>query len=94
MSLKIGILKEPAHENRVSLLPEQASVLIKKGIIVYLEKEAGAKAAASDHAYQAAGVMLAERKEVIDHADVILSIHPLDDIKDKAVVVGVYQPLY
>lgn len=94
MSLKIGILKEPAHENRVSLLPEQASVLIKKGITVYLEKEAGAKAAASDHAYQAAGVMLAERKEVIDHADVILSIHPLDDIKDKAVVIGVYQPLY
>jgi NAD(P) transhydrogenase subunit alpha len=94
MSLKIGILKEPAYENRVSLLPEQASLLIKKGITVFIEKDAGAKASASDRAYLAAGATVFDRNDVIGKADVILSIHPFDDIKDKAVVIGVYQPLY
>jgi NAD(P) transhydrogenase subunit alpha len=94
MSLKLGILKEPAHENRVSFLPEQASVLIKKGITVYIEKGAGAKASATDHAYESAGATVSERNDVIRDSDVILSIHPFEDIKDHAVVIGVYQPLY
>jgi NAD(P) transhydrogenase subunit alpha len=94
MSLTIGILKEPAHENRVSLLPEQASTLIKKGIIVYAENGAGEKAYANDAAYEAAGVKLADRNTVINLSAVILSIHPFDAIKSGVVVVGVYQPLY
>lgn len=94
MSLKIGILKEPVYENRISLLPEQAISLIKKGITVYVEKGAGIKAFASDEAYVAAGAQMAERSSVISESDVLLAIHSFEEIKEKAVVVGVYQPLY
>ena len=94
MSLKIGILKEPVYENRISLLPEQVISLIKKGITVYVEKGAGIKAFTSDEAYLAAGALMAERSSVISDSDVLLSIHSFEEIKEKAVVVGVYQPLY
>ena len=94
MSLKIGILKEPVYENRISLLPEQVISLIKKGITVYVEKGAGVKAFASDEAYVAAGALMAERSSVISESDALLAIHSFEDIKEKAVVIGVYQPLY
>ena len=75
MSLKIGILKEPVYENRISLLPEQVISLIKKGITVYVEKGAGVKAFASDEAYVAAGALMAERSSVISESDALLAIH-------------------
>ena len=94
MSLKIGILKEPAHENRVSLLPEQVTSLVKKGIVVCVEKGAGARAFASDNAYQSAGAILEDRQTIISDADVLLSIHAFDDVKNNKVLIGVYQPLF
>jgi len=94
MSLTIGIIKEPAQENRVSLLPEQASTLIKKGIIVYAEHGAGAQAYANDSAYESVGVKMADRATVIGESSVILAIHPFESAKSGAVVVGYYQPLF
>ncbi len=35
--MTIGILKEPAHETRVSLLAEAVATLTKKGITVLVE---------------------------------------------------------
>ena len=94
MSLIIGILKEPAHENRVSLLPEQAATLVKKGITIYVEQGAGVKAFAGDAAYEAAGAKLTDRNTVITQSSLILAIHPAESIPDNAILLGVYQPLF
>ncbi|MBO9684902.1 MAG: NAD(P)(+) transhydrogenase (Re/Si-specific) subunit alpha, partial [Flavisolibacter sp.] len=45
--MTVGILKEPSHETRVSLLPEAVAQLTKKGITVLVETSAGVKAAAN-----------------------------------------------
>ena len=46
-----GILKEPPGENRVSLLPEQAEILINKKVKVLVETGAGETAFAGDALY-------------------------------------------
>ena len=56
--MTIGVLREPAHESRVSLLPEAVAVLIKKNISVVVESGAGLKAFASDNDYINAGAQL------------------------------------
>jgi NAD(P) transhydrogenase subunit alpha len=94
MSFKIGILKEPAHENRVSLLPDQVASLVNKGVSVFIEKEAGARAYASDSAYVHAGAEVTDRNRVIELADLLLAIHSFEDVKNNTIVIGVYQPLY
>lgn len=89
----LGVLKEPGFETRVSLLPETVSALIKKNIQVLVEESAGAKAFAADADYTAAGASVKSRSEVLQQADVLLSIHqPTDNISNK-ILIGVYQPL-
>jgi NAD(P) transhydrogenase subunit alpha len=89
----LGVLKEPGFETRVSLLPETVSALIKKNIQVLVEEGAGAKAFAADADYTTAGASVKSRSEVVQQADVLLSIHqPADGISNK-ILIGVYQPL-
>jgi len=89
----LGVLKEPAFETRVSLLPETVSALIKKNIQVLVEDGAGAKAFAADADYTAAGATVKSRSEVLQAADLLLSIHqPTESISNK-ILLGVYQPL-
>lgn len=78
----IGILKETGTENRVSILPGEVTALKKMGIEVLVELKAGERAYAPDIAYQSAGALTVERKEVISKADMLLSVHPplADDI--------------
>ena len=94
----IGILKEPAHETRVSLLPEAVAALTKKGVALIVEKNAGLKAFASDEDYTKAGAYIKERAEIISGADVILAIHQPDASEipqlSKKIIIGVYQPLF
>ena len=91
----VGILKEPQAETRVSLLPEAAAQLIKKGIEVFVETGAGLKASASDADYEKAGAKIVSAQEVVSSADVILSIHqPILPIPASKVLIGVFQPLY
>lgn len=76
----IGILKETGTENRVAILPGEVCALKKMGIEVIVELHAGQRAFASDDAFRKAGAMLAERKEVISKAAMLLSVNPpLDD---------------
>ena len=58
------------------MLPGEVSVLKKMGIEVIVELHAGEKAFASDDAYLAAGAIIAERKEVISKAEMLLSVNP------------------
>jgi NAD(P) transhydrogenase subunit alpha len=71
-----GILSEPAYENRVAILPAEASVLGKMGLEVLVEKGAGKRSFASDKDYENAGATTAARKEIIARADMILTINP------------------
>ncbi len=93
----IGLLKEPAYETRISLLADAVPPLLKKNIQVFVQEDAGVKAFSSNEAYTAAGATVTSRKEIIQSADIILAIHPLDiseisALKSK-ILVGVYQPL-
>lgn len=95
----IGILKEPAGENRVSMLPEQLASLVKLGIQVWVEKDAGINAFASNEAYITAGAIINDRKTVIQSANILLgywsiSSEELQDSPKGTVLVGVYQPLF
>lgn len=97
--MKIGVLKEPSPETRVSLLPEHVTTLKKWNTEVLIEKGAGTTAFAADEKYLEAGATAADRKELLQSSDIILSINPpvQEDIvflKTGAVLLGIYQPLY
>ena len=96
--MTIGVLKEPNNETRVSLLPEHIAVLKKQQVNVIVEKSAGEKAFASDEQYVNAGTSIGSRMEVLQSADIILSISPLttEDIANckSKIFLGLYQPLF
>jgi H+-translocating NAD(P) transhydrogenase subunit alpha len=92
----IGVLKEPAPETRVSILPEHVTVLKKWNVTVYIESQAGLTAFANDDKYQEAGAEVASRADIYDKADIILSISTPADIagKNSKILLGIFQPLF
>jgi len=96
MGMTIGILKESSAETRVSLLPEAVATLTKKGITVLVEQGAGEKAWSNDQEYTKAGAGIKTRQEVLNAADILLSIHQLTDTHplSSKILIGVYQPLF
>jgi len=96
MHMTIGVLKEPAHETRVSLLAEGAATFTKKGITVIIEDGAGVKAFCSNAEYEKAGAQIKSREQVAT-ADIILGIHHPDPSiahRPSSILIGVYQPLF
>ena len=94
----IGILKEAGTDNRVAILPSEVVVLKKMGIEVLVEFHAGEHAYATDITYQTAGAQLAERKEVISKAEMLLSINPpveddINSFKDGQILCSVLNPV-
>jgi len=96
--MTIGILKEPSHETRVSLLAEAVATLTKKNITILVESGAGDGAYNSNADYEKAGAQIKSRSEVIASSQIILSIHapeiPVIDQHPTAIFIGVYWPLY
>jgi H+-translocating NAD(P) transhydrogenase subunit alpha len=97
--MTIGVLKEPGTETRVSVLPEHIATYKKWNVDVCAETGAGADAFATDEQYTAAGATMASRSEVLQKADIILSLSTLSAedtalLKPGAVLLGVYQPLF
>lgn len=95
----IGVLKEPSFETRVSLLPEHISILKKWNVEVYVEKDAGVTAFASDEKYREAGATIMGREEVLKNSKLVLSINNLSSIDvgvllPGTVVMGVFQALF
>lgn len=91
----IGVLQEPAFETRVSLLPESVAALVKKNHSVLIESNAGTKASASDEDYIKSGGQIKAAAEIINTADVLLSInYPSHLISTNKILIGVYQPLF
>ena len=94
----IGILKETGNDNRVAILPGESIILKKMGIEVIVEHNAGAKAFATDDDYRSAGVVVADRKEVISKAAMLLSVNPpaesdLDTCCEGQVLCSVLNPV-
>ena len=92
-----GILKETGNDNRVAILPGESIILKKMGIEVIVEHDAGAKAYATDDDYRSAGVVVADRKEVISKAAMLLSVNPpaesdLDSCCEGQVLCSVLNP--
>jgi NAD(P) transhydrogenase subunit alpha len=95
--MTIGVLKEQAPENRVSLVPEIAAALVKMNINVWVEMGAGTAAYFTDGAYLTAGAQIKERESIVAEASIILTIHAGNvpaNTKAETVLMGVYQPLY
>jgi NAD(P) transhydrogenase subunit alpha len=95
----LGILKETNNDKRVSLLPEQAAVLVAKQVNVIVETGAGDAAYAADATYTDKNVSIKDRATVLSTADLVLSINPLSasemaQLKPGAVVLGTFQPLF
>lgn len=96
--MTIGLLKEPAHETRVSLLADAVATLTKKGITVIIETGAGERAFCSDADYVKAGASVKSRADVLQSAELLLTIHQpapgeISGLSGK-VLIGVFQPLF
>ena len=95
-SMIIGVLKEPAPETRVSLLPEHVIFLKKWNVSVCIESNAGATAFANDDKYTEAGAEVVSREAIFEKADIILSINAPSEAANKnpKILLGIYQPLF
>ncbi|MEO7444762.1 MAG: NAD(P) transhydrogenase subunit alpha, partial [Ferruginibacter sp.] len=94
--MTISVLKEPAPETRVSLLPEHVAALKKWNVIVLVEENAGEYAFAPDEKYREAGADIVSRQEAIAKADCILSINSPQEnpINSDKILLGIYHPLF
>ncbi len=94
----IGVLKEPSPETRVSLLPEHLATLKKWNVDVVIETDAGVNAFAANEKYADVGAKVVNREQVLQTADIILSINIFPEAQTSAqpskVVLGNYQPLF
>ncbi len=95
----IGVLKEPFPETRVSLLPEHIALLKKLNVEVCVEEGAGDTAFATPEKYAEAGAQVMNRGEVLNKADLVLSLNnftatDIDALKKGTVILGIYQPLF
>ncbi|MCB0687203.1 MAG: NAD(P) transhydrogenase subunit alpha [Saprospiraceae bacterium] len=94
--MKIGILSEQ-NDQRVAVVPLVAKKLQDLGADIILESNAGLQAGFSDDKYE--GAKVANRKDVLEDADLVISIQPLEDeelktIKNGALTIAEYKPFF
>ena len=94
--MKIGILAEQ-NDQRIAVVPAVAKKLKELGTEIVLESNAGLQAGFSDDKYE--GAAIANRKEIISHADLIISIQPLNDdelssVSKDALTIAEYKPFF
>ncbi len=83
MYVTIAVLKETQpHERRVAIVPSVAARLLKLGIKLHMQSDAGSAARFADTAY--AGVaFVADRSQLVRQADVVLAVQaPALDVID------------
>ncbi len=76
--MKLGVLKEQAFK-RVAIVPETIPKFQALGLDVMIESGAGQSAMHSDDSYSEQGASVASRQQVLEQADILLSIAPLSD---------------
>lgn len=93
----IGVLKEPAPEKRVAILPEHIAQFTKWHCTVLVEDGAGNQACAGNEAYIQAGAKVVSRNQLMQEAQLLICINavqPNDAGQCKAsVLLGTLQAL-
>ncbi len=91
----VGVLREGGKENRVALLPENISTLVKKKITVLIESDAGTSSCASNEEYVNAGAAIQTKEYILKESDLVLKINPPeeDEIPAGKVLVAILNPL-
>jgi NAD(P) transhydrogenase subunit alpha len=78
--MRIAVLRESAAgEDRVALVPENVTRLVKGGHEVRIERSAGAAAGFPDKAYQSAGAVLVEAAAAVEGAEVVALVQRPSD---------------
>ena len=96
--MKVGVPRETwPGERRVSLIPAGAAALKKAGLDVIVEQGAGDEAGFPSAAYEAAGAVIASRRDVFAGADIVLQVRstPPDTaiLRRGQVIIGFADPL-
>ena len=71
--MRLGVLKEPVGENRVSVIPNSFKKLNKLGFELAVESGAGEISHYSDNEYQTAGFTVSDKASVLE-SDIVVSI--------------------
>jgi NAD(P) transhydrogenase subunit alpha len=84
-----------AGERRVALVPELVQKLVKAGLQVLVQADAGTAAGFLDSSYQEKGARI--EGDVVGHADILLKVQPpsadeIGKIKEGATLIGFLQP--
>jgi NAD(P) transhydrogenase subunit alpha len=97
--MKIAVLKETVPgEARVALMPDSIKKLVALKATVMVESDAGLGAARSDDDYREVGAEVSDRKQLLDSADVLVTVNrPGNDVwaglRTGSVVLGFLRPL-
>ena len=91
--MRLGVLKEPVGENRVSVIPNSFKKLNKLGFELAVESGAGEISHYSDNEYQTAGFTVSDKITVLE-SDIVVSISmpDLSDAKEGQIFVCVSDP--
>jgi len=93
MFVNVAVLKETQpHERRVALVPSVAARLVKLGAKLHMESGAGDAVSLSDSAYRDV-VFMADRKDLVPGADVLLAVQPpalsvVDEMREGAILIS------
>ncbi len=103
--MKIAVPKEIlADERRVALVPDTVALLVKSGLEVHVESDAGAGAFFPNSEYEKAGAtIVSDTEKLFAQADVVLKVqkpvenkalgkHEVDLMREGAVLIGLLQP--
>ncbi|MFB2767841.1 Re/Si-specific NAD(P)(+) transhydrogenase subunit alpha [Pelatocladus sp. BLCC-F211] len=103
--MRIAVAKEiEVCERRVALVPDIVARLVKQGLEVWIETDAGERAFFNDAAYEAAGAtIIADTNKLWSEADILLKVSPpqeredgrseIDLLKEGAVLISFLNPL-
>ena len=93
-----AVKEKNEFENRVSITPDTCKNYIKAGLDVIIEKNAGYNASFLDSVYKDSGAKVLDREQVLKKADILISVSTilensdLEVLKDKAIIVGGFNP--
>ena len=91
--MRLGVVKEPVGENRVSVVPNAYKKLNKLGFELTVESGAGEISHYSDNEYQSAGFTVSDKTSVLE-SDIVVSISmpDLSNAKEGQIIVCVSDP--
>ena len=91
--MRLGVLKEPVGENRVSVVPNSYKKLNKLGFELTVESGAGEISHYSDNEYQSTGFSVSDKSSVLE-SDIVVSISmpDLSNAKEGQIFVCVSDP--